>query len=567
VNSPTPSIVGQAAVRRLPRVALWLFCLAYVVPGFWGRDPWRSDDISALGYMLELARGSADWFYPKLAGEFPATGGLLPYWLGAWSVQFNQGVLGHALSDTWAARLPFVAMLVWTLSSVWYGIYSFAQNPRLQPVAFAFGGEANPKDYAQTLADGGLLAFIACLGLAQLSHETTPALVQLSLLAWLFCTFAVLPLKPKLGLVGVTLGLVALTLSGAPNIALALGLGCTWALRDQIPLPVRLKVLLGIGVTSTLCYLLGLKWNLVSWHLAPPLSLQQWQDAGSLLFWFTWPAWPMAAWSVWSWRQPLDRNPFQHPLLLPLVFTGVTVSATVLTGASDKALLLSLPAWACLAAMALPTLQRSVSALIDWFTLLFFTCCGFVIWVIWIAIQTGVPQQPAANVARLAPDFSTRFEFWPFLLALMATLCWAWLVRWRVGRHRAALWKSMVLPAGGAALCWLLLTTLWMPLLNHARSYNSLLQKISNQIQPDECVQYFGLPLGLIAGLKFQAQLSLEPASDSALCPWLLVNRDIVYEVPGIVNASQWKQVAAWGHPKEGEEDMVLFSKVPYGQH
>ena len=125
----------------------------------------------------------------------------------------------------------------------------------------------------------------------------------------------------------------------------------------------------------------------------------------------------------------------------------------------------------------------------------------------------------------------------------------------------------MVLPAGGAALCWLLLTTLWMPLLNHARSYNPLLQKISNQIQPDGCVQYFGLPLGLIAGLKFQAQLSIEPASDSALCPWLLVNRDIVYEVPGIVNASQWKQVAAWGHPKEGEEDMVLFSKVPYGQH
>ena len=341
------------------------------MPGFWGRDPWRSDDIAALGYMLELAGGSADWFHPKLAGEFPANGGLLPYWLGAWSVMFNQGVLGHALSDTWAARLPFVGLLVWTLISVWYGIYNFAQNPRLQPVAFAFGGEANPKDYAQTLADGGLLAFIACLGLAQLSHETTPALVQLSLLAWLFCSFAVLPFKPRLGFIGVSLGLVALTLSGAPNMALALGFGCAWVLRDQIPVPVRFKVMMGIVATSTLCYLLGLKWNLVSWDLAPPLSLRQWQDAGSLLFWFTWPAWPMAAWSVWSWRQPVYSNLFQHPLLLPLVFTGVTVSTTLLTGASDKALLLSLPAWACLAAMALPTLQRSVSALIDWFTLLF----------------------------------------------------------------------------------------------------------------------------------------------------------------------------------------------------
>jgi hypothetical protein len=45
------------------------------------------------------------------------------------------------------------------------------------------------------------------------------------------------------------------------------------------------------------------------------------------------------------------------------------------------------------------------------------------------------------------------------------------------------------------------------------------------------------------------------------------VDKDIVEEVPGIVNASQWKQVAAWGHPKEGEEDVVLFSKVTHGQH
>jgi hypothetical protein len=30
------------------------------------------------------------------------------------------------------------------------------------------------RDYARAMADGGLLAMIACLGLAQLSHETTP---------------------------------------------------------------------------------------------------------------------------------------------------------------------------------------------------------------------------------------------------------------------------------------------------------------------------------------------------------------------------------------------------------
>ena len=44
--------------------------------------------------------------------------------------------------------------------------------------------------------------------------------------------------------------------------------------------------------------------------------------------------------------------------------------------ASDRSLLLSLPPLAALAAFALPTLKRSVASLIDWFTLLFFTGCA-----------------------------------------------------------------------------------------------------------------------------------------------------------------------------------------------
>jgi hypothetical protein len=49
MNLPSPAIVAQAAVRRLPRLALWLFCAAYVVPGFLGRAPWKSADMTAAG--------------------------------------------------------------------------------------------------------------------------------------------------------------------------------------------------------------------------------------------------------------------------------------------------------------------------------------------------------------------------------------------------------------------------------------------------------------------------------------------------------------------------------------
>ena len=83
MNQPTPAIVAQGAVKRLPRLALLLFCLAYVLPGFLGRGPWKRDDITTFGYMAELARSGSDWWNPMLGGMPPQVDALLPYWLGA----------------------------------------------------------------------------------------------------------------------------------------------------------------------------------------------------------------------------------------------------------------------------------------------------------------------------------------------------------------------------------------------------------------------------------------------------------------------------------------------------
>ena len=130
-----------------------------------------------------------------------------------------------------------------------------------------------------------------------------------------------------------------------------------------------------------------------------------WHGLGSLLLWFTWPAWPLALWTLWRWRRQLFEPPCRRHLACRCGSPLVTVGATRDHPARDRALLLALPALATLAAFALPTLERSVSALIDWFTLLFFTGCAFIIWVVWIAMQTGVPatagRQRGAAGARL----------------------------------------------------------------------------------------------------------------------------------------------------------------------
>jgi 4-amino-4-deoxy-L-arabinose transferase-like glycosyltransferase len=102
VNTSTPAIVSQSAVRRLPRLALILFCVAYVLPGFLGREPWKNADVTAFGVMLEMAAGHSSWWQPQVLGIAAEEAGPLPYWLGALFIK-----LLPFLSADIAARLPF----------------------------------------------------------------------------------------------------------------------------------------------------------------------------------------------------------------------------------------------------------------------------------------------------------------------------------------------------------------------------------------------------------------------------------------------------------------------------
>jgi 4-amino-4-deoxy-L-arabinose transferase-like glycosyltransferase len=572
LNKPSPAIIAQSAVRRLPRFALLLFCLAYILPGFLGRGPWKNEDIAAFGVMRELTSSAANWLHPQLLGQANGFEALVPYWLGAIAIKCLP-----FLDPAFAGRIPFVLLLALTLLATWYAVYYLARSPQAQPVAFAFGGEASPVDYARAIADAGLLALIASLGLAQLSHETTPALAQLGFTALVFYAMAASPYRRATKIVGPALGLLAglagLALSGAPTLALLLGVGgavvewthMRWGNNRADAASKQQSwqwVLLIAGVTllvSSLAY--GL--NLWRWRIQLPgaddqSSWNEWRNLGRLLLWFTWPAWPLALWTLWRWRRQLASR---H-VALPLWFAGMAVGATLTTTASDRSLLLSLPPLAALAAFALPTLKRSVASLIDWFTLLFFTGCAIIIWVVWIAMQTGVPQQPAANVAKLAPGFEPSFSWLAFLVAVAATLAWTWLVKWRAGAQRAAIWKSLVLPAGGATLCWLLLMTLWLPLLDYARSLAPLSRQIATLVDKNACVEIYGVGSAQAAALQYHGQLELRQATMQASCPYLIVDVNALSSLSTTVNLPDWAFQATVRRPTDKNENVRVFKRV-----
>jgi 4-amino-4-deoxy-L-arabinose transferase-like glycosyltransferase len=579
LNKPSPAIIAQSAVRRLPRAALLLFCVAYVLPGFLGREPWKNEDIAAFGIMRELTSAAANWLQPQLLGQINAFDALMPYWLGALAIK----LLPFA-DPGFAVRIPFILLLTLTLLCSWYATYYLARSPQAQPVAFAFGGEAGPVDYARAIADAGLLALIASLGLAQLSHETTPALAQLGFTTLAFYAMAASPYRPATKIIGPALGLLTgmagLALSGAPTLALLLGIGgglVEWAhmrwghnehAEDHTEAGRKRKrqslqwVFLIVATTLGVA-LLSSALDLWRWRIELPgadgqPALQDWRKLGRLLVWFTWPAWPLALWTLWRWRRQLASR---H-VALPLWFACMSVAATLTTSSSDRSLLLSLPPLAALAAFALPTFKRSVAALIDWFTLLFFTACAITIWVIWIAMQTGFPQQPAKNVAKLAPGFEPSFSWFAFLIALAATLAWAWLVKWRTGANRSVIWKSLVLPAGGATLSWLLLMTLWLPLLDYARSYAPMSRQIARLVDKKACVEVFGVAGAQAAAFQYHGQLELRQAGASAGCPYLIVDSAAQPRLSQTVNLPDWAFQATVRRPTDKNDNVSIYKRV-----
>ncbi len=550
MNAPKPALVTQRGARRLPRVPLLLLCAAYLLPGLLGRDPWRNADLSAFGQMMAIAEGRSAWWAPTLGGV-PADTALLPHWLGALFIIAGRGWVEPAV----AARVPFMLLLGLTLALVWYTTFHLARTDAAQPVPFAFGGEAAPVDYARAIADGAVLALMATLGLLQLGHETTPELGQLCSMALFIYALAAAPFRRWQSRAAVLAALPLLAGSGAPSMALAAGaVGLCVCARSRYA-PARaftLWIAIALAAAAALAAVLG-AWR---WRTAPllaadvPALARQW-------LWFLWPAWPLALWTLWRWRRPWAHR---H-LSVPLTAVAVALVSSLCMAGSDRALMLGLPGLAVLAAFALPTLKRSAAAAIDWFSMCFFSLAAVTVWVVYLSMQTGVPSKPAANVARLLPGFVSEFALVPLLLAAAGTAAWLWLVRWRTGRHREALWKSLVLPAGGVALGWLLLMTLWLPPLDYARSPRAGVARLAALVPREACIAGPELSAPWVAALETFGhwRVDARPMPAVTACDYLLR----VTRQSGAAPAPPpgWEWLAETTRPTDREERTLVYRR------
>jgi hypothetical protein len=564
---------------RLPRWALWGLCLLYTCAGLVFRDPWKSADMIALGWMQAIAEGRSSWLKPVLDGYAAPAFSWLPYWLGALGIKLG----AWAMPLDMAARLPFVGLLLLTFVAVWYATYCLAREPEAQPLPFALGGEAQPVDYARSVADGSVLALMATLGLAQLGHEATAVLARLACCAlWLYAV-AGLRLYPRKALWAGAAASFGLAFSGAPGLLLLLALvvfGLRYVVQAEFGLATRrthgalvgLAILCAAGAWSLQAGLNSATYANEAWWAGLQFTGRSLSSWLRLFAWFIWPTGVMALVGLWAWRAWWRSAHIVWPI-------GVLVPCLLLVFAkapADRQLLLATPALAVLAAMYLPTMRRTVSALVDWFTLSFFSICVLTIWVVWLSLQTGWPAQPARNVARLLPGLSYQGNVWATLVALLLTILWLRSIVWRVGRDRSALWKSLAIPAGGAAVCWALLMSLWFPLLNYARGYQNMMVELAQKTQAPtlsqrtsalekhtaaHCLYASGLTPEYTAALHFYRPLPVQVYRRGQVqgqrCAWFVLEGKYMGRLPDLVGEQLWELHGTI--QRQGDEDYLAL--------
>ena len=521
-------LVTDLQAGKLPRWGLWLLSLLYIVPGLAGRDPWRAADALGFGVSLAMARGGpTQWLMPEIAGEPVPDEGPLPHWLAALAIRALPALPAHV-----AAQLAAMALLGLMFVALWYATLQLARQPRLLP-ADPFDARATPTDFGRAVADSALLLLMATIGLIAPLHENSADAAQLVWIAVFLFGAAIAIERPLTG------GLIA----GAMIAA-------TVTTRGLLPAAALTAITLGLPMVSSAWRVVAVRWLLaalpaalmlgLAWPLALALSsapgagdhLRQWLDRNSTGFglpdaaglgyyartvpWFLWPVWPVATWAILRWRGRLDEPALALPTLSAVV---LAVAALARSDAPEGFIMQPAAALAMLAAMGLPTLRRSITSLIDWFAVMTYTLIGLAVWAYWLAWLIGAPRPMATSAAALSPGFQPQWSPGALALGAAATLAWLALVRWRVARHRPALWRPVTLSCGGLVLAWLLLMTLWLPAINQRNTYRELAAQIAARLPAGQtCITPVALGRAQRAMLQYFGGLPL--AESDPACRW-----------------------------------------------
>lgn len=449
--------VGESAKTHL----LIVLCAIWILLGLVGHHPWKPLESTGISIVKAIVE-DGQWLAPLPVGETALRTPPLYYLTAAISAK----VFSPFLSLHDAARLSNALWLTITLLMV---------------------GMAGRELWDRGVGRHATFIMMGTIGLVLTAHSLTADVAGLASVATGFYALSLAKRRPwrASGLLGSALAIGFLSYGVMPVLIL---------LATALLLPVLFgawrstsyATVLSVGLLIAAPIIAG--WLLLLHFQSPNLLSEWWAYIlasfklrnhlyfFNILIWYAWPALPLALWGMWRYRTQLLTKPkFQ----LMLVFFAVTL-ALLGFGASNKdinALPLLLPLVA-LGAGSVEYLKREAAAALNWFGITLFALAGFLIWLGWFAMMTGYPAKIKVRMQFLSAMQEMHFQWVPFVIALAITLMWM-VVCLRAKQTN----KSTVTNwAVGMTFGWGLLMTLWLPMIDSAKSYSHVFTSLGRSL-------------------------------------------------------------------------------------
>lgn len=538
-NMSTPRAkVGEKAKTQL----LLVLCAIWLCMGLVGHAPWKPFEAYSISVVKNII-DTGNWLSPHSVSSSQITTPPL-YYLSA-------AMLGKLLSPI--LPLHDAARIV---SGLW------------MLITLLMIGMTGRELWGTGFGRQTTFVFIGSLGLVLSAHTLMPAVSALTGLASSFYALALAKRRPYRASVLLGLGMVVAGLStGLQALAIILltciALPCVFSLWRNMRYAKVVMLALIVASPS----LLG--WTfLCHYYYADvfsrwlTLSLAGFQFSSEhfyysrLLLWYAWPALPLALWGLWRYRTQLfNKHRFQ------LIITFFIVAWTVIGFGVDKEVL-ALPMLIPLTAMAggsIETLKRGTAGALSWFGCILFGLMSWLIWLGWYAMMTGNPAKIKERLTFLSGMQLLSFNLVVIIIAAIVTLIWLF-ATFRTqysNRSSATNW------AIGMTCVWTLLMTLWLPLIDSARSYKAVFSSLKQSLPTTySCIRSQHLGSAQIDLLHYYTDIkTLHFESEESLnCDLYLTQDEKGREKIHV--GSDWKLIWSGKRISERKESFRLFQHI-----
>jgi 4-amino-4-deoxy-L-arabinose transferase-like glycosyltransferase len=460
-NMSTPRAkVGERAKIRL----LILLCAIWLCFGLIGHSPWKPYESQSISLIKSIMEGG-NWLTPLAASQTSLQYPPLFFIVAAVFAKLLSPLL--PLHD--AAR---VSTGIWML------------------VTLLMVGMTGREIWGKGIGRQTTFVFIGCIGLIISAHTLMPAVSSLTGLAIAFYALSLSMRRPYRAsiLLGLGLGISFLSVGILPALIIVCTCGILPLLFSQWRNHSYATVL---GLALLFASPLLIIWPILSFQHSHQMFVQWWENSiNSLsnvhhlyflktLLWYAWPALPLALWGGWRFRNQLLTKP--HFQLILVFFANAFIFIGLYC---DDKEMFALPLLIPLTAMAggsIETLKRGAASALNWFGLTVLGLISFLIWIGWVAMLTGSPAKIQSRLAFLSGIKQVHFNFFICLVAIIITL--AWLLS--IFRSQQSNRSSATNWAIGITCIWTLLMTLWLPMIESARSYSDLFISLKKSLPKD----------------------------------------------------------------------------------